>query len=138
MHEDSRSDSRAPPGAAPLAGTTEQERRISMIQLRRHPIRVLLLALLLFAAAACSSTGGKQEEAPASGANAGQANTPEITVQMVTHAAPGDTFWDIIRKGATAAAAVLFKKLPAGIKRAGVILSGGNIDPDLLQSIINP
>jgi simple sugar transport system substrate-binding protein len=76
-----------------------------MIQLRRHPVRVLLLALLLFAAAACSDTGGKQEEAPAAGANAGKASTPEMTVQMVTHGAPGDTFWDIIRKGAEAAAA---------------------------------
>ena len=76
-----------------------------MIQLRRHPIRVLLLALLLLAAAACSDTGGRQEEAPAAGGNAGQANTPEMTVQMVTHGAPGDTFWDIIRKGAEAASA---------------------------------
>jgi len=75
-----------------------------MIQLRRHPLRVLLLALLLIAAA-CSSTGGKQEEAPAAGANAGKANTPEMTVAMITHNAPGDTFWDIIRKGAEAAAA---------------------------------
>ena len=76
-----------------------------MIQLRRHPLRVALLAIMLLAAAACSETGGKQEEAPAAGANAGQANTPEMTVQMVTHGAPGDTFWDIIRKGAEAAAA---------------------------------
>ena len=76
-----------------------------MIQLRRHPIRVLLLALLLLAAAACSDTGGRQEEAPAAGANAGQANTPEMTVAMITHGAPGDTFWDIIRKGAEAASA---------------------------------
>ena len=76
-----------------------------MIQLRRHPLRVALLVAVLLAAAACSDTGGKQEEAPAAGANAGQANTPEMTVQMVTHAAPGDTFWDIIRKGAEAAAA---------------------------------
>jgi simple sugar transport system substrate-binding protein len=66
---------------------------------------VALLALVLLAAAACSDTGGKQEEAPAAGANAGQANTPQITIQMVTHGAPGDTFWDIIRKGAEAAAA---------------------------------
>ncbi len=76
-----------------------------MIQLRRHPVRVLLLAMLLVVAAACSSTGGKQTEAPAAGANSGKANTPTMTVQMVTHAAPGDTFWDIIRKGAQAAAA---------------------------------
>ena len=76
-----------------------------MIQLRRHPLRVALLAILLFAAAACSETGGKQEEAPAAGAGAGQANTPEMTVAMITHGAPGDTFWDIIRKGAEAASA---------------------------------
>src|SRR6185436_8776935 len=40
--------------------------------------------------------------------------------------------------GATAAAAVLFKKLPPDVRRVGVILSGGNIDPDQLQSVINP
>ena len=38
--------------------------------------------------------------------------------------------------GAAAAAAVMFKKLPADSKRVGVILSGGNIDPDLLISLI--
>ncbi|HEU4933690.1 MAG TPA: pyridoxal-phosphate dependent enzyme [Pyrinomonadaceae bacterium] len=40
--------------------------------------------------------------------------------------------------GVTAAAAVMFQKLPADVKRVGVILSGGNIDPDLLQSVIHP
>ena len=40
--------------------------------------------------------------------------------------------------GATAAAAVMFGKLPADVKRVGVVLSGGNIDPDFLQSVINP
>jgi threonine dehydratase len=40
--------------------------------------------------------------------------------------------------GATAAAAVMFGKLPPDVKRVGVVLSGGNIDPDLLQSVINP
>ena len=38
--------------------------------------------------------------------------------------------------GVTAAAAVLFGKLPANIRRVGVILSGGNIDPDLLAKVI--
>ena len=38
--------------------------------------------------------------------------------------------------GATAAAAVMFRKLPADLKRVGVVLSGGNIDPDLLREII--
>ena len=38
--------------------------------------------------------------------------------------------------GATAAAAVMFKKLPADVKRVGVVLSGGNIDPDLLKKLL--
>jgi threonine dehydratase len=38
--------------------------------------------------------------------------------------------------GAVAAAAVLFRKLPAGVKRAGVILSGGNVDATLLASVL--
>ena len=38
--------------------------------------------------------------------------------------------------GVTAAAAVMFKKLPANTKRVGVILSGGNIDPDLLAKLL--
>ena len=38
--------------------------------------------------------------------------------------------------GATAAASVLFHKLPADLRRVGVILSGGNIDPDLLRDIL--
>ncbi|HEU4770495.1 MAG TPA: hypothetical protein VFS77_24235, partial [Pyrinomonadaceae bacterium] len=38
--------------------------------------------------------------------------------------------------GATAAAAVMFNKLPADVKRVGVILSGGNIDPELLVKLL--
>jgi threonine dehydratase len=38
--------------------------------------------------------------------------------------------------GVTAAAAVMFKKLPADVKRVGVVLSGGNIDPDLLAKLV--
>jgi simple sugar transport system substrate-binding protein len=64
-----------------------------------------LIASLALITAACSSTGGRQEEAQAPGAAAGRATTPEMTVQMVTHAGPGQTFWDIVRKGADAAAA---------------------------------
>ena len=38
--------------------------------------------------------------------------------------------------GATAAAAVMFHKLPADVKRVGVVLSGGNIDPDQLAKLL--
>jgi len=39
--------------------------------------------------------------------------------------------------GAAAAAAVLFGKLPEDVKRVGVILSGGNIDPEALAKILD-
>jgi len=38
--------------------------------------------------------------------------------------------------GATAAAAVMFRKLPEDVKRVGVVLSGGNIDPGLLVKVL--
>jgi len=62
------------------------------------------LALLAGSLAACSSTGGKPS-ASGGGLSAGAANTPRITLAMVTHGAPGDTYWDLVRKGAEAAAA---------------------------------
>ncbi len=38
--------------------------------------------------------------------------------------------------GAVAAAAVLFRKLPPDIQRASVVLSGGNVDPELLAQVV--
>jgi threo-3-hydroxy-L-aspartate ammonia-lyase len=38
--------------------------------------------------------------------------------------------------GIAAAAAVMFRKLPANVERVGVVLSGGNIDPDLLAKLV--
>ena len=60
-------------------------------------------SVLVVAIASCSSTGGKPRE-QGGGMGAGQANTPRITVAMITHEVPGDSFWDLIRKGAQAAA----------------------------------
>jgi threonine dehydratase len=40
--------------------------------------------------------------------------------------------------GAVAAAAVLFNKLPRDIERVGVVISGGNVDPDALARFIHP
>ena len=37
--------------------------------------------------------------------------------------------------GAASAAPVLFKKLPPGLRRVGVILSGGNVDYEVLASL---
>jgi simple sugar transport system substrate-binding protein len=60
-------------------------------------------SVLVFGVASCSSTGGKPQE-NGGGMGAGQANTPRATVAMITHEVPGDSFWDLIRKGAQAAA----------------------------------
>jgi len=38
--------------------------------------------------------------------------------------------------GVAAAAAVMFGRLPANVKRVGVVLSGGNIDPEVLAQLI--
>jgi threo-3-hydroxy-L-aspartate ammonia-lyase len=40
--------------------------------------------------------------------------------------------------GAVAAAAALFGKLPDDTRRVGVVLSGGNVDPDALARFVNP
>ncbi len=67
-------------------------------------VRVMTASVIvLVALTACSSTGGKPRSSD-SGMGAGQADTPRFTVAMVTHGPPGDTFWDLIRKGAETAA----------------------------------
>ncbi|MEU8578131.1 sugar ABC transporter substrate-binding protein [Streptomyces asoensis] len=72
---------------------------------RAAALTAAVLAGTLFAAGCSSSSGGKKSEESAAGVSAGKASTPRMTVAMVTHASPGDTFWDLIRKGAQAAAA---------------------------------
>ncbi|OZD18200.1 sugar ABC transporter substrate-binding protein [Rhodococcus sp. 06-156-3C] len=62
------------------------------------------IALAVTAGAGCSSTGGAPESS-GSGFGANSADTPRATIAMVTHEVPGSAFWDLIRKGAEAAAA---------------------------------
>ncbi len=80
-----------------------------MFRSRRRAIAIALLMVLPLVLAACSATGGKKAAEAAAGGGtavaAGHANTKHYTVAMITHASAGDTFWDIIRAGATAAAA---------------------------------
>ncbi|MCI9886958.1 substrate-binding domain-containing protein [Micrococcales bacterium 31B] len=91
----------------------------------------LLTALILvpaLALAGCSATGGRRaaEASAAAVANAGTANTPRIKVALITHAAPGDTFWDYVRKGAEAGAAkdnvdLLYSSDPEASKQASLV-----------------
>lgn len=70
---------------------------------RRISAAVALLAGAGLALSACSSSGGRQENSGATGGAAAPEKT--MTVAFVTHAAAGDTFWDLVRKGAEDAAA---------------------------------
>ncbi|MFJ6526663.1 sugar ABC transporter substrate-binding protein [Streptomyces longwoodensis] len=72
---------------------------------RIAPVVAMAAAVALTLAGCSSSSGGKKAEEGGADASAGKANTPRMTVALVTHQSPGDTFWDIVRKGAEAAAA---------------------------------
>ena len=72
---------------------------------------------LLLTVAACSSQGGAQN-APGASGGSGASGGPSYTIAMVTHEAPGSTFWDRIRAGAEQAA-----------KQHGIDLKYSN-DPD--------
>ncbi|GAA0203949.1 substrate-binding domain-containing protein [Corynebacterium riegelii] len=63
-----------------------------------------MVAALGLTLVGCSSTGGAPRDGDASGETAGGVDTPRYVVAMVTHGAPGDTYWDLVRKGAEDAA----------------------------------
>ncbi|TNY34971.1 sugar ABC transporter substrate-binding protein [Thermomonospora catenispora] len=70
----------------------------------------------------CSSSGGKKAEQAAEAGGAG----PRLKIAMITHSGPGDTFWDIVQKGAKAAAAkdnveFLYSADPDGGKQAQLV-----------------
>ena len=68
-------------------------------------LKAAAAAVAVTALAACSSTGGAPRENEASGETAGGVDTPRYVVSFITHGAPGDTYWDLVRKGAEEAAA---------------------------------
>ncbi|MGW2823923.1 substrate-binding domain-containing protein [Streptomyces sp. NPDC001443] len=79
--------------------------RSSHVRSRRWaPVAALAATAALILAGCSSGSGGKKSEEGGDGAAAGKAGTPAMTVALVTHQAPGDTFWDIVHKGAQAAA----------------------------------
>jgi simple sugar transport system substrate-binding protein len=59
--------------------------------------------LLALGIVSCSSTGGAPEQS-GEGGGGGTVDTPRMTIAMITHEVPGDSFWDLVRKGAEAAA----------------------------------
>lgn len=80
----------------------------------------------MLALSACSSTGGKPADSGNAGGGGQAASTPRIKIALITHAAPGDTFWDILRKGAEEASAkdnveLLYTSDPEGGRQAQLI-----------------
>ncbi|ANW65881.1 sugar ABC transporter substrate-binding protein [Mycobacterium sp. djl-10] len=72
---------------------------------QRRWVKIAGVAAAVTLLAACSSTGGKPEETGGTdGSGGGSVDTPRFTVAMITHEAPGDSFWDLVRKGAETAA----------------------------------
>ncbi len=91
--------------------------------------RMALLAAAvapMLALSGCSSTGGKPAETQAAGGEGQGVTTPRLKIALITHAGPGDTFWDIVRKGAEEAAAkdnveLLYTSDPEGGRQAQLI-----------------
>jgi simple sugar transport system substrate-binding protein len=75
-----------------------------MLRSPRRAIAIVLLIIVPLVLAACSAHGGKKAAQAGNNVAAGHANTQHYTIAMITHASPGDTFWDKIRNGANAAA----------------------------------
>lgn len=74
-----------------------------MLRIRDFFKAAAIAAAVGLSAAGCSATGGAPRDS-ATGGTAGGVDTPRYVVAMVTHGAPGDTFWDLVRKGAEDAA----------------------------------
>lgn len=84
---------------------------------------VLAAALAM---AGCSSTGGRPQNNDGGEAAGQVAQTERMKIAMITHAAPGNTFWDTIRKGAEEAAAkdnaeLLYASDPEGGRQSQLV-----------------
>lgn len=70
----------------------------------RGALAAVVAVVTALALTACSATGGAPRNRGGDGEGGGGVDTPRMTVAMVSHGAPGDTFWDLVRKGAEDAA----------------------------------
>jgi len=101
---------------------------------------VIVAAALSIGLAACSGSGGKQDETGGGGGSV--ADTPRLRIAMITHEAPGDTFWDRIRKGAEAAAAkdnveLIYSNDPQAPNQAELIQNAIDQDVDAIASTLS-
>ena len=97
-----------------------------MVKLSWRKAALIAAVVPMLALSACSSTGGKSADTGNAAGGGQVATTERIKIALVTHAAPGDTFWDILRKGAEEAAAkdnveLLYTSDPEGGRQAQLI-----------------
>lgn len=83
-------------------------------------------ALLLAACGGPAGVTGENRETTGTGSGAGADVETTMTVALITHSTAGDTFWDIVRKGAEAAAAkdgieLLYSSDPDGAKQSQLV-----------------
>lgn len=62
-------------------------------------LRLLAAGALLVAVAGCSSQGGRNASDSAAGSGA-SCDNPSTTVAVVSHGKQGDSFWDVVKRGA--------------------------------------
>ena len=67
-------------------------------RLTRRCAAALTAAILILSQSGCSGSDGAETDTDS------PAPPPRLTVAFVTHQPPGDTFWDLVRRGAQAAA----------------------------------
>jgi simple sugar transport system substrate-binding protein len=106
---------------------------------------------LLLLSGCASAHGGKRAQERAEALAAGHATTPRIKIAMITHAAPGDTFWDLVRKGAQAAAAkdnvdLVYASDPSAPNQANLVQNAIDqkvagiavtlADPDAMKNVV--
>lgn len=96
--------------------------------------RSALLTLGVAAALALGSCSGGPA-GDSGDAGGGGADLEPLKVSLITHAAPGDTFWDIVRKGAETAADtqnidLLYSSDPDGARQAQLVDQAKDLDVD--------
>ncbi|MQA81969.1 MAG: substrate-binding domain-containing protein [Streptosporangiales bacterium] len=111
---------------------------------RRRILPAIAVATLGLSMVACSGQGGKKAEESQEAGGGNVAKTPRIKVAMVTHSEAGDTFWDIVQKGAKAAAQkdnaqFLYSNDPDGARQAQLIDTAINQKVDgLIVTLAKP
>src|SRR5207244_357796 len=88
-------------------------------ELKKLTAAAALLAAATLALGGCSRAGGAQLHNAGTCAAAGTANTARIKIAMITHETPGDSFGDIVQKGAEASPAEANVALACPLREPG-------------------